>query len=469
MKEKFYLKCIKDEIGCINYYDYGEKLEKKAEFIVDKFELGQEVTNVLLSKNNKRVDIILDSGNTLIFEDISMLENPMFKDLIKNNKVKLALFKFKIKKIFKNTTKFILCKKSIYKKISAVSTAAAILFASGLTIKQGIEKTKNNNSELVMEDNTYKEEPTINLSLKKNEGANTFIEQPKNTIDNNIQDTKIQTYNNMVITSEQMANTSNYYTGEVYDNLVAVMADPRKTAELNNKIQEYINENLKSKMWGNASNQGYNNYTIPEKYKNGQFTLDELFTDAANTFGVPKDILVSISQHECSQGYFVKNSYTGLYEINCGGMMGQINIYGIDSNFLPNGGYDGCDIATNPAISIYSYASAIRFFYDNFKDINIGYGFDSWDISSYMIAIGQGYVSDYDVGFKYRSDFKQRGISQLNECAPQFKALREAYLNNLLGVNDITFTVQNGVVTGWIDGDKFYYKNDDENSIHKVF
>lgn len=479
MQGIFYFKTANDEIYCINCY--GRKYEKINEFIVDNFSVEEDIIRVSLSRDNKRILIKLESKAVLIFDDINMLLNKKFRSLLKYNKVKVAYFKHKIKNKTKNA-KAVLCKELDPKKISVLSTATAILLANAITVKAGTSRTETFNNKVVIEENidnktditsnlnSYKkiespkvEKPSEIKVIKEEEKVplndnNLTTSEPEAHVYNIKNDDSTVSYDD-ITQAEQIQSAFDYYEGDEYNYYSNLMNDYYVTEELNRKINSYINNNLSDVMWGNAYNQGYNDYTIPEKYKNGTFTLNELFDDVSNTFGVPKDILVSISEHECSQSYYLKNSYTGIYEKNCGGMMGHINLYEMSSDHLPNGGYDGCDVATNPALSIYSYASAVKFFYDNFKDIDLGYGFDSWDLSSYMVAIGQGYVSDYAVGFKYRYDFDESGVSQLNICAPQFKVLRNAYLNNTLGVNDLTFTAENGYITHWSDGDKFYYKN----------
>lgn len=453
MNEIMYLKEVNNKIMCTNYF--GENLEKMRKFIIKSFRVNQKIVSMAI--NNRKTYIMLNSDVILIFKDINMLKNEMFKDLI--SEFKLAYFKYHIKR-FMNSTNFHLHRLFDKKGMISASSLTSILLAGAITFSQSnVDDSKVISTN---EDTTYHalDEVSLNLDLDEKISESEVSETTEtssnleiasdNTMDYN--DEELILYKDAVTTSEQIANNFDFYKGEVYDNLVSVMDDYDKTAQLNNQIQEYISNNLKGKMWGNAFGQGYNNYTIPEKYKNGEFTLDELFTDASLEFGVPKDILVSISQHECGQGYYLQNNPK-----NCGGMMGYLNVHNLDSSYLPSGGYDGCDINTNPAISIYTYAATIKFFHDSFKNIDVGYGFDSWDISMAMVAIGQGDVSNNNVGFKYRADYEKIGWSQLNICAPQFKALREAYLNGTLGVNDLTLTAENGVITHWTDGEQFYY------------
>lgn len=454
MNEIMYLKEVNNKIVCTNYF--GKNLEKMRKFIIKSFRVNQKVVSMAI--NNRKTYILLNSDVVLVFKDINMLKNEMFKDLV--SEFKLAYFKYHIKRIM-NSANFHLHRLLDKREVISASTISSILLVGTVALSNN---NVNDSKMFPVNENTmsYKKLDEVSLTLdlndKTRESEVSIVTGTTFNLDNvsdnaiNYNDEELILYKDALTTPEQIANNFDFYKGEVYDNLVMVMDDYDKTAHLNNKIQEYISSNLKGKMWGNAFGQGYNNYKIPEKYKNGEFTLDELFTDASLEFGVPKDILVSISQHECGQGYYLPNNPK-----NCGGMMGYLNVHKLDSSYLPSGGYDGCDISTNPAISIYTYAATIRFFYDSFKDIDVGYGFDSWDISMAMVAIGQGDVSNNDVGFKYRADYEKIGWSQLNICAPQFKVLREAYLNGTLGVNDLTLTAENGLITHWTDGEQFYY------------
>lgn len=464
MNEIMYLKEVDSTIICTNYF--GENLDKVKKFIIKSFKSNQKIVSMAI--NDRKTYIMLNSNVVLVFKDINMLKNEIFKDLI--SEFKLAFIKYHIKR-FANNTNFHLHRIFDKKIVISASALTMILLTSSIAFANSVDDFVE--SKLVVQDNnSYESLNEIVLQLDIDESSYEDIdtkeiepfseiedlftiestENYSEKIDNDNIEEDLLIFKDMVTTEQQIANSPDFYVGDVYNNLIEVMNDYGKTAELNNKIGEYISKNLKGKMWGNATGQGYDNYKIPEKYKNGEFTLDELFTDASLEFGVPKDILVSVSQHECGQGYYPV--YT---EPNCGGMMGYLNVHNIHSSNLPGGGYDGCDITTNPAVSIYAYASTVRFFYDSFKNIDVGYGFDSWDISLAMIAIGQGDVSNNDVGFKYRADYEELGWSQLNICAPQFKALREAYLNGILGVNDLTLTAENGAITHWTDGEKFYY------------
>lgn len=454
MNEIMYLNEVNNKIICTNYF--GKNLEKKRKFIIQSFRVNQKIVSMAI--NNRKTYILLNSDVILIFKDIKMLKNEMFKDLI--SEFNLAYFKYHIKRIM-NSTNFHLHRLLDKKGMVSASRVGSILLAGTVALSHSnvkdFEAMSTNEST-----SSYQELDEVSLNLETSDKISesevsiptraTFNLEVASDNTMNYNDEELKLYRDAITTPEQIANNADFYKGEVYDNLVVVMDDYDKTVKLNNKIQEYISSNLSGKMWGNAFGQEYNNYKIPEKYKNGEFTLDELFTDASLEFGVPKDILVSISQHECGQGYSLPNNPK-----NCGGMMGYLNVHKLDPSYLPSGGYDGCDISTNPAISIYTYAATIRFFYDSFKNIDVGYGFDSWDISMAMVAIGQGDVSNNDVGFKYRADYEKIGWSQLNICAPQFKALREAYLNGILGVNDLTLTAENGVITHWTDGEQFYY------------
>lgn len=475
----------------------SQKISKQAKkFISQNFKMNpnQKIIKAIVSK---KVYIMLNDGIMLVFSDKSLLKNKIFKELY--TEFEVLKIKYKLKKITKNA-KFVLCKDIHSKIIPLILGATIIMSTEAININIGKLKI-NENSELnnknqvvesvyivddVPTENSALEMQTFNTDkfLTQNfvyesfkdvsdiennsdisENANILEDNinisetnyTENIDNNNLEYSEIE-FTDSKTTSEQIANNCDYYSGDVYDKYATMMDNPQITSELNKKIDKYVSENLTGKMWGNAKYQGYNNYTIPEKFKNGVYTLNELFDSASEQFGVPKDILVSISQHECGQGYFVMDSYTGIYKKNCGGMMGYVDLP-TNSALLPNDSYDGCDINTNPAISVYVYAATVRFFYDSFKDIDLGYGLDAWDISSYMIAIGAGYVTDPSVGFKYRYDYDIKGISQLNVCMPQFKSLREAYLNNKLGVNDLTFAAENGVVTHWADSEKFYYRN----------
>lgn len=495
MNEMMYLQELNNKIVCINYF--GKYFEKKRKFIVknlseiiNKYDekaivagkepLMRDLVEITgISLNGERLFVQLNNELVLVFKSINMLKNKMFKEL--ESAIVLPLVKYIFKSVGTNVN-FHFHKILDKNKKSSVGSVLAVVLASILSISNintrqlqansqfmGININYKINEVSLPEEESRYEESILEESLFE---ENLIAEEKKDFdfVESGIETTSqatsyeeeylASTISYDTVTNEFLvANNSDFYTGEVYDELVKVMDDSRKTAEMNDKIQDYIAQNLNGQMWGNAEGQGYNNYTIPEKYKNGEFTLNELFDDAAATFDIPKDILVSISQHECGQGYYPLNSYTNVYEQNCGGMMGFLDVNSLSSSHLPNGTSDGFDPVTNPAVSIYAYASTVRFFYDSFKNINVGYGLDSWDISAAMIAIGPGDVSDIDVGFKYRQDYDDWGWSQLNICAPQFKALREAYLNNQLGVNDLTLTVENGVVTHWSDGEMFYYKN----------
>lgn len=457
MNEIMYLKEVDNKIICTNYF--GENLDKKKKFTIQSFKSNQKIVSMAINK--RKIYILLNSDVVLVLKDINMLKNKIFKDLI--SEFKLALIKYHVKR-FTNNTNFHFRRIFDKKKIVPASALTTLLLTGTVAFASNVDGFVE--SKLVVQDNSnYESLNKIDLQLDLDEKNYdevsvkeledlSIIELADNSEDVKYTEEKRESliFKDMVTTEKQISNNTDFYVGDVYDNLIAVMNDYEKTAQLNNKIQEYIYNNLRGKMWGNATGQGYDNYKIPEKYKNGEFTLDELFTDASLEFGVPKDILVSVSQHECGQGYYPLH-----VEPNCGGMMGFLDVHNIDPNHLPNGGYDGCDIATNPAISIYAYASTVRFFYDSFKNIDVGYGLDSWDISMAMIAIGPGDVTNNAVGFKYRADYEELGWSQLNICAPQFKALRAAYLNGMLGVNDLTLTAENGVITHWTDGEKFYY------------
>ena len=460
MNEMMYLQESNHQIICINYF--GKYLEKKRKFIVENFKLPYKITGISL--NGERLYVQLDNELVLVFKSINMLKNKMFKEL--ENAIVLPFIKYCLKCVGTNVN-FHFHKILDKNKHGSLSSIFAIALASCLSLSHFSTEEIHSNSKF-MELSISDKVDNVSFPEEENSYIEPLVEKDifSEPIENSIPETSYEeeypvsavSYDT-VTTEFLVADNSAFYSGEVYDDLVKVMNDSQKTAEMNNKIQEYIAQNLNGQMWANAVDQGYNNYTIPEKYKNGEFTLNELFDDASATFGVPKDILVSISQHECGQGYYPLNCYTRVYEQNCGGMMGFLDVYDISSNHLPEGTSAGFDLATNPAISIYAYASTVRFFYDSFKDIDVGYGLDSWDVSAAMIAIGPGDVSDINVGFKYRQDYEDWGWSQLNICAPQFKALREAYLNNTLGVNDLTLTVENGVVTHWSDGEIFYYKN----------
>lgn len=455
---------VKNRILCTEYS--GPNLEQKQKYeVVDKFPVEHKVVKIAKNKEGK-IYILLSNGLVLVFKNFDVLNNKLFKKL--ENAIIGAYIKYCLKRVGNNVN-FQIRKALNKNKRCSLNSAMSVILAGVLSLShvstekyqatsQYVEAHLNNQIKqmpLVDEENSYE------ASLFVEDTS--FLEPSEEINIEPVYEEESSISYDQFTSGYQIANNNDFYSGKVYDDLVSVMNDSQKTAEMNSKIQEYISQNLNGQMWANAENQGYNNYTIPEKYKNGKYTLNELFDDASSTFGVPKDVLVSISQHECGQGYYPLNSYTQNYEQNCGGMMGIVDLYGISSSHLPGGTTAGLDVRTNPAISIYAYASTIRFFYDNFKDINIGNGLDSWDIAVAMIAIGPGHVTDISVGFNYRQDYEDLGWSQLNICAPQFKALREAYLNNKLGVNDLTLTVENGVVTHWSDGELFYYKNGEKN------
>lgn len=468
MGNMLYFTEVNNRILCTEYS--GPNLEQRKKFAVNKFPVEHRVVKIARNKEGK-LYVLLSSGQVLIFKNFNVLNNKIFKPL--ENAIKGAYIRYCFKKVGNNVN-FQVRKAINNNKKHSFNSAMSVLLAGFLSltpistikynaIAQSAEEYINDPIQqvrLVGEEPVITEEPFFVEDTS-------FIEPLEEINIEPIYEEQTSISYDQFTSEFQIANNNDFYSGKVYDDLVSVMNDSQKTAEMNNIIQEYISQNLSGQMWGNAENQGYNNYTIPEKYKNGEYTLNELFDDASATFDVPKDILVSISQHECGQGYYPLNSYTNVYEQNYGGMMGIIDLYGISSNHLPGGTSEGFDIGTNPAISIFSYASTLRFFYDSFKDINIGNGLDSWDIAIAMVAIGTGHVTDINVGFNYCQEYEDMGWSQLNICAPQFKALREAYLNNQLGVNDLTLTVENGVVTHWSDGEMFYYKNG-EKTINKM-
>lgn len=252
-----------------------------------------------------------------------------------------------------------------------------------------------------------------------------------------------------------------FYNSSIYNTLENAMNDPAITNEFNNKVSNYISENLSGQMYGNPTGQGYNNYTIPDKFKNGNYTLDELFTSASEQFGVPKDVLVAVSQHECGQEYQPINSYTGYRENNCGGMMGIVDLDNMEPGFLPQGGYDGTN-TTNPALTVYTAASSLKFNYDYFKDLDLGYGLDGWDNAIGIYAVGVGNFRNSEMGFtKQSSDY----ITNLNTVMPEYKALREAYNTGELGVKDLTINVSEGTVQDWTNGDNMIYKTDTLNEV----
>lgn len=471
MKEILYFSEVNNQIICTNYF--GRNLENKRKYPLKSFELTHSVKGISL--NGKKLYVMLSNELVIIVKNISMLKHEMFKGLV--HELRFKYVKYHLKTLRNNANFYArktLSQPQIISPVIPLIIASAIGLSnitnydkelmkletlSDIEINSYIENyIENNSSDEVAIEDVIKETIYMPSTLDDTFDDVEIIEEP---IMLNIDDYPI--YEDTVAQETAIVDNRYFYAGDVYDNLVKVMNDEKKTAEMNETIQEYISSNLDGVMWANAKNLDYDEYTIPEKYKNGQFTLDELFTDAAATFEVPKDVLVAVSQHECGQSYYPLNSYTLEYEKNYGGMMGYLNIYKLNANHLPQGGYDGCDINTNPAIPVFAYASTVRFYYDNFKNIDIGNGLDAWDFSLALHAIGPGDVSDINVGYKYRSDYERKGWSQLNICAPQFKSLREAYLNNKLGVNDLTFTVENGVVTHWTDSELYYYQNGEIN------
>ncbi len=87
MNEIMYLKEVNNKIMCINYF--GENLEKMRKFIIKSFQVNQKIVSMAI--NNRKTYIMLNSDVILIFKDINMLKNEMFKDLI--SEFKLAYFK----------------------------------------------------------------------------------------------------------------------------------------------------------------------------------------------------------------------------------------------------------------------------------------------------------------------------------------------------------------------------------------
>lgn len=482
MNEIMYLKQVGDEVICTNYF--GINLEKKRKYpIQGRFQVDNNIKSVYLS--GKKIYVMLSSELVLVFKNMSVLKNEAFKELAED--LKIHFVKYFLKQTGSNAKFYVRKALDTRPKLSAIMAvivAGAISFSNitnynSHVLRSSVLTNDSKASYLSIDDELP---DTLSITESSNEtssvvestisGINISNEtsdliEENNSIDEIEAMRQETSYNeeDLIVSKDSKTNdyvvvgNKDFYSGELYNNLVTVMNSANKTAQMNQVINDYISNNLAGEMWANAEYLNYNEYTIPEKYKNGQFTLDELFTDAANTFNIPKDILVAVSQHECAQAYYPMNSYTLEYEKNCGGMMGFLDILDLNKSHLPEGGYDGCDIYTNPAIPVYVYASTVRFFYDNFKNINVGNGFDAWDIALAMIAIGPGDVSDINVGFKYRQDYEDRGWSQLNICAPQFKVLREAYKNNMLGVNDLVFTAENGVITHWTDSELFTYEN----------
>lgn len=472
MNEVMYLKEVGNQIICTNYF--GQNLEKKRKFPIYNFELNHRIKSI--SMNGQELFIMLNSEVVIVFKNINMLKNEIFKDLADDLRFEYIKYYFKT---FANNANFhirrTLENSNRVTSLMSVILAGVISFTHIANTNNGFFKSLNSDTyETLNVNDLFEASKFFNTDDLSNNSTNetsityeTLTSDDEESLTNEtivvLNPDDYPKYIDEYTNEKAIVGNKDFYQGEVYDDLVTVMNNSQKTTQMNIAINNYIANNLEGVMWANAVYLNYNEYTIPDKYKNGEFTLDELFTDAANTFNIPKDILVAVSQHECGQGYYPINSYKMKYEKNCGGMMGFLDISNLSPNHLPQGGYDGCDINTNPVIPIYNYASTVRFFYDNFKDIDVGYGLDAWDIALAMIAIGPGDVSNINVGFKYRQDYEDRGWSQLNICAPQFKALREAYKNNMLGVNDLTFTAENGVITHWTDGQLFYYNNGEVN------
>lgn len=275
MNEMMYLKQVGDQVICTNYF--GLNLEKKRKYPIEgSFKVDNNIKSVYF--NGKKIYVMLSSDLVLVFKNMNVLKHEAFKELAED--LKFHYIKYCLKRIGSNVNYYIRKVIDTRPKLSVIMSviAAGAISLSNITnynsqVLRSSAFTNDSKASYLFIDDELPDTISITESITDSStdvssvvestisGINTSNEtsnliEENNSIDEIEAMRQETSYNeeDLIVSKDSKTNdyvvigNKDFYSGELYNNLVTVMNNTNKTAQMNQVINDYISNNLAGEM-----------------------------------------------------------------------------------------------------------------------------------------------------------------------------------------------------------------------------